>query len=254
MQLAEDHFVRRFNSRSALDVQSENSVRTRRLRIQIVLSYCLIHLPFEQTVQGFLFWVTDLLGEAFDGYSTALIICNLQVLIGRDLTRFGVWQQIPDLLVIDLCVTAPYCNRLVELIWCESVKLWNGSWHYATVLVNCIATCHWVRFTSAGLTIAKNGAIVTFDDRVDDPWGCFLIDLVLAGIVKNLFKCKFPHVCLIVDHTECFILVLFEGDGTLRKVNFDVFACEVGGGPGSNHHFHGLLVRHIYDWFIAILY
>ena len=79
---------------------------------------------------------------------------------------------------------------------------------------------------------------------MDNSRSGFLIDLILASIVENLLEGELPDIGLIVDHSVCLILVLLQRDCTLRKINFDIFTGEVGRGPRSDHHLHGLLVRH----------
>ena len=43
-----------------------------------------LHLTLEQTVKGFFLGFTDLLSQALDGDSTALVIRDLQVLVASD--------------------------------------------------------------------------------------------------------------------------------------------------------------------------
>ena len=84
MQLGEDDFVCGFNSRTRLNMECENSVRTRRILVQVVLADRPLHLTLEEAVQCFLLCVTNLLGQALDRNATALVICNLQVLFASD--------------------------------------------------------------------------------------------------------------------------------------------------------------------------
>ena len=65
-------------------MQGENSVRTGRVSVQIVLSDRPLHFTLKEAVQGFLLSVTDLLSEALNGNSTALVIRDLQVLFACD--------------------------------------------------------------------------------------------------------------------------------------------------------------------------
>ena len=41
--------------------------------------------------------------------------------------------------------------------------------------------------------------------------------------MKNLLEAELPDVSLVVDDSELLILVLFEGDGTCGRINFDIF-------------------------------
>ena len=65
-------------------MQGENSVRARRVSVQIMLSDRPLHFTLKEAVKGFLLSVTDLLSEALNGDSTTLIIRDLQVLIACD--------------------------------------------------------------------------------------------------------------------------------------------------------------------------
>ena len=123
MQFRVDNLVCRLDTRAALHVQSEDSVSAGRCSVQIVLADCLVHQTFKQAVQGFLLSVTDLLCEAFDGDTTALIISDLQVLVTCDGPSRFIWEQITNLLVIDLSVTDSDRDRLVKLVRCEGVQL-----------------------------------------------------------------------------------------------------------------------------------
>lgn len=80
---------------------------------------------------------------------------------------------------------------------------------------------------------------------MDDGRTRLFVYLVLASVVKNLLKAKFPHVSLVVDDAEGLILVLLERNGALLQVNIDVFACKVGRRTRPNHHFHSLLCGHL---------
>ena len=66
-------------------MQSEDSVCTGRLGIQIVLANSPGKLTFKEAVESLFLRVADRLGQALDGNSTALGIGNqLQVLVASD--------------------------------------------------------------------------------------------------------------------------------------------------------------------------
>ena len=84
MKFGEDNFVCGFDSGARLNMQCEDSVSTRRILVQVVLADRPLHLSLEETVQCFLLCVANLLGQALDRDSTALVICYLQVLLASD--------------------------------------------------------------------------------------------------------------------------------------------------------------------------
>lgn len=73
------------------------------------------------------------------------------------------------------------------------------------------------------MTVAENGAVIAFDDRLDDLARGHLVSFILASVMKNLLKVELPDVSLVVDDSELLILVLFEGDGACGRINFDIF-------------------------------
>ena len=97
-------------------MQGEDSVGTGRGGIQIVRADRLVHLTLEEAVQGFLLRTADLLGEAADGNTAALVVRDLQVLVFVDLACAFVGQQVSNLLIVDLSVTDPDCDSLIEFI------------------------------------------------------------------------------------------------------------------------------------------
>jgi len=134
------------------------------MRIQIVLPDRLVKLSLKQTVQGFLLSVTDRLSETSDGHSSALVVGDLQVLVFMDLARGGIRQQVSDLFVVDLGVTDPDRDGLVELVASQREQGRDGSGHDAAVLEDLAASRHRVSLAGARLAVAENRAVVAFDD------------------------------------------------------------------------------------------
>ena len=62
--------------------------------------------------------------------------------------------------VVDLNVTYPYCDSLIEFCCDFMINLGDCSWHNSSVFVFSAATSHGESFSSTSLPIAHNGAIV----------------------------------------------------------------------------------------------
>ena len=134
MQLGEDNLVGGLDPGATLYVQREKRVGARRVRIQIMLANRPVQLSFKQTIQGFFFGVTDGLSETLDGDATPLVISDLQILLHTNLFIGRVRQQVPDLLVVYLCVTDADRDGLVELVLGERVQLRDRTGHHASIL------------------------------------------------------------------------------------------------------------------------
>ena len=113
--------------------------------------------------------------------------------------------------------------------------------HKATVLENCRATSHRVSLASTRLSVAKDRAIVTLNNGLNDLTRANLVGFILARIMKNLLEIELPDVCLIVNYAKCLVLVLLESDCTCVSINLDIFAGKIGCWPRSYHDFDGLL-------------
>ena len=215
-----------------------------------MLANSLVQLTFKETVQGFFFGVADHLIEAFDGNAAAVVVSDLQVLTAMLHTCRVTWEQVSNLLVVDLCVTDSDSDGLVELVLSEGIELGDGARDHTTVLKLSVASSHRVGLASACLPVAEHCAIVALNDALNDLGCGHFVSFILASVVQNTLEVELPHVGLVVDHTKSFILVLLERDRSRVKVNIDIFAGEVCGGPCSNDHFHGLFGRHIYCFLI----
>ena len=167
-----------------------------------------LHLTLEQTVKGFFLGFTDLLSQALDGDSAALVICDLQVLVAGDGACCLVGQQVSNLLIVDLGVTDPDRNCLVKLVARERVDLGDGAGHEATVLENRRTARHRVGLAGTRLSVAQDCAIVALDDGLNDLARADLVSLILTRIMKNLLEVELPDVRLVIDHAKCLVLVL----------------------------------------------
>ena len=222
-------------------MQGENSVRTGRVSVQIVLSDRPLHFTLKEAVQGFLLSVADLLSEALNGDSTALVIRDLQVLVACNGTCRLVRQQVSNLLIVDLRVTDPDSDRLIKLVAGKGVDLGYRARHQATVLKYSRATRHRVSLAGTRLSVAEDSAIVALDNGLNDLTRADLVGFILARIMKNLLEVELPDVCLIVNHTKCLVLVLLESDCTCVCINLNIFAGKIGCWSRSYHDFDGLL-------------
>ena len=84
-----------------------------------MLSEGAIELSFKETVKGIFFTLTDVLAKTSDCDSTSLIVEDLQVLIShhevlRSSASANLWQQIPDLIIVDFGVTDTNCDSLFK--------------------------------------------------------------------------------------------------------------------------------------------
>ena len=84
-----------------------------------MLSESAIELSFEETVKCILFIFTDVLTKTSHGDSSSLIVEDLQVLIShhevlRSRASANLWQQIPDLIIVDFGVTDTNCDGLFK--------------------------------------------------------------------------------------------------------------------------------------------
>ena len=111
---------------------------------------------------------------------------------------FGSGQQVTDPLVVDLAVTDPDSDRLVEFSAAHRVHLVDRTGQDTTVLEDGGAASHRVRLASTCLPVAEHSAVVAFDDRADDLVGSLLVHLVLAGVVQNILELELPAISLIV--------------------------------------------------------
>ena len=195
----------------------------------------------KQAVESFLLSITDLLSESFDGNSAPLIISDLQILLSSNSTSGLIRKQIPDLLIVDLRVTDSYSNCLVEFVAGQGIELSDSARHNTTILKHCGAACHAVCLTSTSLAVAKHGAVVTLDDRLNNLGCTDFVSFILARIVQDLFKVKLPDISLIVDETKFLILILLKSDSARGLVNLNVVACEVCRRSGTNHDLNCLL-------------
>ena len=177
-----------------------------------MLANRLVHLTFKKTVQGFFFGVTYHLVEAFDGDTTAGVIRDLQVLTAMlDAGRI-TWEQVTNLLVVNLSVTDPDGDGLVELVLGEPVELGDCAGNHATVLELSVATGHGVGLTGTCLPVAQHCTVVALNNALDNLGGSDLVGFILAGVMQNSLEVELPHVGLVVDHAKGLILVLLESD------------------------------------------
>lgn len=253
VQLGEDNFVCGFDSWTRLYVQSENSVRTRRVLIQVVLADSPLHFTLEEAIKCVFLRVTDLLGQALDCHSTALVVCNLQVLLASYGASLFIGKQVSNLLIINLRVTDPNRDGLIKFIARERVNLGDGTRYKSSVFEDWGTSSHWISFASTCLSVAENGTVVALDDRLDDFTRTNFVSFILASIMKNLLKVELPDVSLIINHTECFVLVLLESDCARDGINLDVFTREVSCGSRSNHNFNSLFRWHTPSFFYSKL-
>jgi len=164
-----------------------------------VLTDCAVQFTLEQAVEGFLFRVTNLLGEAFDGNATPLVVGDLQILLtSTDLSGwFG--QEVLDLFVIDLSIAYSNSYRLVKLVLCQSVKLCDCPRHHATVLEDCRAARHRVCLSGACLPVTEDCSVVALNYWLHDFGGSHFVGFILACIVQDFFEVKLPMIRLIVN-------------------------------------------------------
>lgn len=183
MKLGKENFVGWFNSRATLDMKSEDGMSTWWRSIQVVLANRATQLTLKQAVQCFLFTITNGLSQAFNGNTTSLIICDLQVLNSSNITTRLIRKQISNLFVVNLCITDSNSDCLIKFVARQSVQLRDRTGHDTTVLKLSGAASHWISLTSTSLSIAQDCTIEAFNDRLDDFRGTHFVSFILAGIV-----------------------------------------------------------------------
>ena len=150
-------------------------------------------------------------------------------------------KKVPDPLIVNLRIANSNCNRLIKLVASKGVDLSDGSGQDAAVFELGLAAGHRVSLACAGLTIAEDCSIVTFDDTLDDFGGALLIDFVLACIVQDFFELELPLVGLVVHEASFCVFVVPHHDCSFALVDFHVLGCEVSCWPGADDHSNRLL-------------
>ena len=125
---------------------------------------------------------------------------------------------------------------------------------------------HGERLARASLTITHDSAIVTGDHVGDDLRRSQIVDIVLRGVLQDLFKFKLPVVQLVVDDSfVCLVYLdlefLYDSQVSnfvhMQKIKFRVVGTYAGdridlqvvrgeliSGACANINLHGLFVRH----------
>jgi hypothetical protein len=107
-------------------------------------------------------------------------------------------DEISYLFIVDLNVTDPNGDGLVELVANLMVDLLNSPGNNASLLIVIGEAEHGEGFSSSRLAIAHDSAIVSGDDALDNGCGRQIVDIVLGSIVEDVVKLKLPVIQLIV--------------------------------------------------------
>ena len=93
-----------------------------------------------------------------------------------------------DLLVVNLDEAAPD-EMCLCVVFGDGHYLTESSRNYSSAFLTLVAAHHRVCLTTTGLTVRKDGAIVSIEDAIDEGEGTLFIDEALRAIrCKNIIK------------------------------------------------------------------
>lgn len=138
-----------------------------------------------------------------------------------------------DFLVVDLDKTAPYQVFFIGLRIGQSDNLMKSSGNDTFGLLTFITAHHGMRLTTSGLSICKNGAVISFEYIIDKCKSSLFVYITLKGI-----------------NTEYTIET--EGFGWLLGISFEQFYL-VGGGIDLYNSFTTLIRFEIPLYFYLVL-
>ena len=88
------------------------------------------------------------------------------------------------------------------------VHLLDGARNDTTLLELVLQAEHGERLARTGLTIAHDGAVVAGDHVRNNLSGRQVIDIILSGVLQDLFKFKLPVIQLVVDDSFVYLVNL----------------------------------------------
>ena len=205
MQLGGDNLLTLINQAPRFDMDCEDGVRAGRALIQCIVSHGSLLFSLKKLVQRFLL-VFDLNGgEACDDCFPVWVVpnCNTgsSLLIGRLVTEHVEHQLVVNFDVAhlhsDLVVVTPAHFRENGV---------DGSRDKTTIFEIGGRAAHSECLARAGLPVTHDGSIIAVDDLFDCLLRAVVKHVLLAGIVQQLVKFKFPLLRLVVDDAPRFVL------------------------------------------------
>ena len=157
---------------------------------------------------------------------------------------FGILaEQIVDFLVVDFNETATDEMSFGRIVVCYGNNLLESSGDDSLGLLALVASHHGMGLSASGLSVCEDGAIVAFQDIVDQRKGTLFVDEGLGAVGgENIIERKCFRLL--------FGILLNEVDGVVFGVDFDytdaasIFLVVVHG-TASYHHLHAL--RHLIE-------
>mmetsp|Transcript_34163 Transcript_34163/g.42242 ORF Transcript_34163/g.42242 Transcript_34163/m.42242 type:complete len:427 (-) Transcript_34163:33-1313(-) len=230
-----DNLLVLLNSRPALNMNREDSVRARRIHIQVVVACSALLLSLEQAVKSLFFVAALSRGKAANGDLTQGVLLD-----GHARASLLSWarlgEHIKHELIVDLDEGNLDSDLIVETAAHFGENLVDGARNQASVLVVGRGAAHREGLACAGLTVAKDSPVEAIDDFVDGLLRAVLEDLLLRSVMQELIEFECPLLLLIVHHTPSLIFCHRNGNRLGLRVDVDVLGGEVRSGPGANHH------------------
>ena len=237
VELAPHHLLRRLDARAQLQVDCEDRVAARRLRVELVLGDGAVGLALEEQLQRLLLALHLLDAQPLDVRRAVGALDERQRLAVRVLARQRR-EQVDERVVVDLEVRDADGGVVLRRVVHKVEDLGDRARRDAAVLVARGAAQLRVGLAGAGLAVAHDRAVEALQHGVDHRLRHLVVHRLLRRVVQHRIVLPAPRVLGVVCGVRSGRRWQLDRDVSL--VHLDAVRREASGGPRAHRHLdHG---------------